>query len=110
MNYESNKAKYNESKDKKCNKTYTQVNFDQWILHRVIPYIDLCIVEKYEKIKYGENKLIDLLFHDFVSLKNYNGDLKGKLRKTREVKTSLLESHMHRTLSAQVLTEKLARR
>jgi len=110
INSKINEPQNDTAKDKKDKKTYTQVDFKQWILHRVIPYIDLLIVEKYEQIEYRDDKLINMLFNDFIAEKNYNGDLKGKLRKTKEVANSLLKTHMHRTLSAQVLGEKLARR
>jgi len=108
INSEGNKPKHDKTKDKNTKKTYGQADFNEWVNLRVIQYIDLRILEKFENIRICQTEFAKLIFPEISEI--HEKDPKENLRKAKKTAELLLKSHMHRTLFAQVLRDKLTRR
>lgn len=92
-------------KAKKVKKVFDSVDFKKWIDYRVIPFIDLKIVESYEGSKISKAELAKLFFSDQDT---DNGN--KKLNKTIDMSEFILINRAHETLKAQLLMEKISER
>jgi hypothetical protein len=84
-------------------KLFTQADFDYWVEYGVIPYLDLVLIAKIEGKKITQNKLAKLIFPN-----EYDVDIVGRLRQvTKPEAERLIKNEIHRTLSTQLVSEKI---
>lgn len=82
--------KNTEHKHEPVKKNFTDKDMSKWVEYRVLPYLDLMLVAKYEGKKIRQKKIVELIFPDYVEL--------DKLRKT--IKPEAERLMKYKTLSA----------
>ncbi|MDP1665511.1 MAG: DUF6387 family protein [Methylobacter sp.] len=84
-------------------KLFTQKDFDHWVKHGVIPYLDLFIISKIEDKKITQNKMAQLIFPN-----DFEIEIAGRLRQvTKPTATWLIENEIHNALSTQLTYEEV---
>lgn len=93
------------TKAKNQKKMLKQADFDRWIRFGVIPFIDLSLVSKVEKIKTTNAILAKMIFLDDI---DPDTDMVERLRKvTKPMSELIMKNGMANRLSSQLIYEKI---